>query len=299
MRLQNIDCHIVLSKLTRQARERESESTYFFYLLVVLLESMLDIPAIPLCNFRLGFLRLFVFRLFDPLSLVCSLGHSHDAHSAVSIGDHHLDGFSLDVLVKITRINCQVEIVLAAHVIVRGALIVRYAHAILIRRGTIIAITVVELIIVIQEITATRELIIGTVLSAELLAIRLFVNGITISVALVGGDRRSAVARGRFDLERFLVILEIVERAAISTAVSVAIVAQSSATTEHRRRWDYNGIGCDARVYASFSVMIMMVNVLLNSRGARLMQNYLFLVDELVLEVRFNIARFVCRFGRE
>jgi len=185
-------------------------------------------------------------------------------------------------------------------VIDRGALIVRYAHAILVGRGTIVAITVVELIIVIQEITATRELIIGTILSsgtAELLAIRPFVNRITISVALLGGDRRTAVARGRFDLERFLVILEIVERAAISTAVS--IVAQASATTEHRRRWNYNGIGCDARVYASVSVMIMMVNVLLKGRGARLMQNHLFLVDELVLEIRFNIARFICRFGRE
>lgn len=48
----------------------------------------------------------------------------------------------------------------------------------------------------------------------------------------------------------------------------------------------------------------MMMNVLLNGRGARLMQNYLFLVDELVLEIRLNIDaglvyRFRYEWGRE
>lgn len=198
---------------------------------------MLDISAISLRNFRLGrFLRLLVSRLFDLLGLVYSLGHSHDAHGAVSVGDHHLDAFGLDVLVKIARINCQVEIVLAAHVIDRGALIVRYAHAILVGRGTVVAIPgpVVELIIAVVEITVTRELIIGAVLScgaAELLAVRLFVNGITIGVGILrGGDRRTAIARRRLDLERFLVVLEIVERGAVSTAVSVTVITEPATT---------------------------------------------------------------------
>lgn len=207
-------------------------STYFLYLLlVVLLGNVLDIPAASLCNFRfLGrFLQSFVFRLFDLLGLVHSLGHPDDVHCAVTVGDHYLDSFSLDVLVEIARIDCQVKIVLAAYVIDRGTLIVWHAYAVLVRRGTETAIgAVVERIIAVVP----QELIIGAELSgSELLAVRFVVSGITIGVTLRGGNRRAAVARGRFDLERFLVILEIIERGAVSTAASITITAEA-ATTE-------------------------------------------------------------------
>lgn len=265
----------------QEKRERQFESTYFLYLLLVVLPAnMLDVPAVPLRNFAGRFLRLLVFRLFDLLGRVHSLGHSDDAHGAISIGDHYL-GFRVDVLVEITRIDRQVEILLTTHVVACAALIIRHAHAV-VGRGVEAAVgTVVELIIAISRKLIVRDEVSG---SAELFAIRLLVSRITIGVIFSGERRRRgetrriAVRRGRLDLERFLVVVETVERGTVRSAVSITA---KSVAAEHGSH--------DADGRTAISVMIMMMNVLLSARRTYWMQDHLFLVYELILVIGINV----------
>jgi len=177
-----IDRHIVRPELARKARETVRKSTYFLYLpLVVLSGNVLNVPAVPLRNFGGGFLRLFVFRPFDLLGLVYSLGYPHHAHGAVSVSDHHLDAaLSFDVFSEIAWINRQVKIIFAAYVIDRGALIVRHAYAILVRRGdSETTIGAVGLLIIAIEAAVTQKLIVAT----KLFAVRLLVHGVKIGIA--------------------------------------------------------------------------------------------------------------------
>lgn len=299
----------------REKRKRYLKSTYFLYLLllIVLPCDVFDVPAAPFRNFGLGrLLRLFVFRLLGLLGLVDSLGHSHNVHRAVSVGDHHLDGLCLDVLVEISRVDRQVKIVLTAYVIDRGALIVRHAHAVVVvrRRGSEAAFSAaVELIIAIKAADAAvrQDLIIGSGLlksaGTKLLAIWFLVNGITIGVALRRrGERGAAVCRGCLDFERLFIVLEVIKRGAVSASVSVTVATE--AVGGERMRRNRHGIRRDTGRYnaarSGVPVMIVMMNVLLDARRAGLMQNHLLLIDQLVLVIELYIgAVFVYGFGQE